>query len=153
MSNKPIYTSKTPISFVIGSLISVVCYVFFIIKVEFPDSLIYPTIIFGFWFFTISHYACRLKIFSDKIVVEYIAFWIPNTEINLTDKNKIDVRLNYWSFSSRYSGHWHKEYICYDQIDFINKENESERLKINVRIGQSNKVYDTLEKLIRNNNR
>ena len=101
IDNKPIFQSKTPIAFFLGLAISLYLLIDCVVKIDFPDSLIYPIIGFVLWFLTISRFSGRLIIYQDKVLIKYSGFWHRNEEISLLDKKQIKIKQSVWNFNSR----------------------------------------------------
>lgn len=151
MIDKPIFQSKTPIAFFVGLAISLYLLIVCVVKIDFPDSLIYPIVVFGLWFLTISRFSGKLIIYQDKILLKYSGFWHRDEEISLLDKKQIKIKQSAWNFNSRYDYEIMRGHIFYDTIFLIDQLNNVTSIKVNTRIGQLYKAIDIIENQIKNN--
>ena len=151
IDNKPIFQSKTPIAFFLGLAISLYLLIDCVVKIDFPDSLIYPIIGFVLWFLTISRFSGRLIIYQDKVLIKYSGFWHRNEEISLLDKKQIKIKQSVWNFNSRYDCDIMRGHIFFDTIYLIDKANNLKPIRVNTRIGQLYKAIDIIENQIKNN--
>ena len=149
MKEDIIYTAKSPISFYIGIIVIVAFAISTITQIDFPDSLIYPSIVGLLWFVSISKFACRVIVSKNKLIVKYLAFWHSDREIDLSQIKSLKVKTSYWSFNMRHDTNMFREYIFYDEITLTDLKDKNHRLQINSRIGSLNKVIDTLNSVIR----
>jgi hypothetical protein len=151
MNNKPIFQSKSPLAFYVGLAISLFMLVYFLINIAFPDSLIYPSIIFILWFLTISRFSGRLIIYRDKVLIKYLGFWHTDKVILLFDKKQMRIRQSGWNFSNRYDSDLIRGHIFFDTIYLIDTMNKVDSIRINTRVGQLNQAIDIIENQIKNN--
>lgn len=146
-----IYKAKSPISFYVGITVIVAFAISTITQIEFPDSLIYPSIVGLLCFVSISKFACRVIVTKNKLIVNYLAFWHSDREIDLSQIKSLKVKTSYWSFNMRHDTNMFREYIFYDEITLIDIKDKEHRLQINSRIGSLNKVIDTLDSVTASN--
>lgn len=144
-----IYKAKSPISFYVGLKVIVAFAIITIVQIEFPDSLIYPSIVGLLWFVSISKFACRVIVSNNKLIIKYLAYWHSNKEIDLSQIKSIKVKTSYWSFNMRHDTNMFREYIFYDEIILTDLKDNEHRLQINSRIGSLNKLIDKINSVIR----
>lgn len=149
MRNKINYSTNYPIAFYVGILIVAAIFINTLLRIQFPDSLLYPSIVFILWFATISRYSCKVTLYNDKLVVKYLLFWHKDIEINLSELKVHKVRTSYWSFNFDYDTNSFRGYIFYDQVTLTNKKNEKQIIRINTRIGKFGKLIDKLNEALK----
>ena len=150
--NDLIYQSKAPLNFYIGIIGVCLITIIFGLKIPFPEFLIYPGIVFGLWFVTISRYACRIQIYHDKIIVNYLGFWHKNRVIKLENQINLDIRTPLWSFNLNYESEILRNYIFYDALIFEDVYHKFNEVRINVRVGQFDKIARTIYGILASKN-
>ncbi len=143
-----IYQSKSPINFYIGLITVLLMTIYFGLKIPFPEFLIYPGLVFTLWFITISRYACKVEIYQDKIFVKYNGFWHKDKYLELKNQISMTIRTPVWSLNLYHHSETFRGHIFYDSIVFEDINHDYQEVRINIRIGQLNKVVAPLRDIL-----
>jgi hypothetical protein len=102
----------------------------------------YTAIFSGSIYFFFARYSCKITIEKNKIIVQYLAFWLKNIEVERDKIYFFDYKRGFYDFGEDLV---HKkeiflETICYDTVYLKMKDGKEISINVNIRINSFKKL-------------
>lgn len=143
--NYNLYKTRTPISFYFWILISVLFLIYLVFsEMIWQSVLMYSSIVSILCYVIFTRYPCKLFIKDDKLVCQYLVFWIPDKRIDLNTIHSFDYLKGFYDLTTDNPQETIASTICYDSISIKKTDGKYVHFNLNTRFNDFKKIEKLL---------
>lgn len=136
--------SRRPLSLYLWPLLSVMLFVFLVMKQwDLFNNIVFTTVLILFYYYSFLRYACEIYVSSDVVKIHYLVPWLTDRLIPKNCLVGADYLVSFWDMQSSSTKSRNFKNVCYDTL-FLDAEDGSqfELININTRLTYFNKLRE-----------